>query len=253
MKKWIVGLIIMALTGICPFGTYAVANNKSDIHFAKYFTEINLPQYKQDFGEKNQEDDDLKRKKKERQEQERRDQERREQERRDQERREQERRERERREQKHLEWERWENEQRDQRYNRYWYQRNIQREREDCRYIIHRTSETILYAQQAALRGHYTTGLARAIAHQQRARELYDARLYWSAIQHSLRARSLAKNVIIGNREKWVGSKYEYDAREKRYQRYTPKDNDLDIRVDFSSVGSDDAVIRIKFELDINE
>lgn len=289
MKKWIIGFIIMILAGIFPC-IYA-ANDQPDIRAVKRPASPTASQQKQ--GAKNQEDEDQQRKKRERQEQERKDQERRdqerkeqerreqerrdqqrkeqerrEQERRDQERREQERREQERRDQerreqerrelelreaRRREWERWENEYRDVKFHGYWHRRNLPQEREDSRYIIRRTSEVISFAQRAALIRHYNSGLARAIAHQQRALELYEAHLYWSAIYHSLRARNLAMIIISRNREQWFEKSFAKDPREEKYRYNGPEDHVLDLLIDLKMIGSDDAVVNIHFELDIKD
>lgn len=162
------------------------------------------------------------------------DRDRREQERRERERREQERRERERRERERREHERREHERREQ-------------ERNDARYIIHRTADVIFVAQRSTGRRNYYKGLAQAVAHQQKARRLYMAGLYQQAIHHSLRARRLAIMVIRGNNEKWSGS---WDTREEKYRRSSPRDNDLDVKLDFFKFGDKEAV-RISIDLDL--
>jgi len=208
-------------------------------------------QERRELERREQERREWERREQERREQERRELERREQERREWERREQERRERELREQRRLEWQRWENEYRDVKLRRYWHHRNWHQEREDCRYIIRRTSQVISYAQRLALVRLYTSGLARAIVHQQRALDLYEAGFYWSAIYHSLRARSLAINVIRGNRERWFWKQYTGDPLEEKYRIHGPEENILDLLVDLSVIGDDKAVLNIQFKLDI--
>jgi hypothetical protein len=221
------------------------------------------------------------RREQERREQERREQERREQERREQERREQERREqeyrehrnainwwaimsgiwqkdlaeqrrRERREEAHRQWERWENEHRDQRYNGYWHLRNVVQEQKDCRYIIRRTSQVIAYAQRMAGLRHYTIGLSRAITHQQIAYELYKDHFYWSSIYHSFRARSLAMQVINGNRDLSFWKLFANDPVEDRYRRNAPDDGELDIWVDSKAIASDDAMIHFQIQMNLD-
>ena len=135
----------------------------------------------------------------------------------------------------------------------YWHIRNLNQEREDCRYIIHRTSQVVFFAQRAAARRHFNTGLAQAVIHQMRAVELYHAGLYWSAIYHSLRARKLAVNVINGNRESWFWELFAGDTREERYLSHGPGDADLDLLIDLNTFGNDETVINGEFELDIKE
>jgi hypothetical protein len=124
-------------------------------------------------------------------------------------------------------------------------------ERKDARFIIHRTANTIFAAQQAAARGRNYFGLRRAIAHQQRARDLYVRGYYRDAIFHSLRARDLAFQVISENREK-PSREYCYDPMENRYVQSAPRNNELDISIDTVKVGKDDALVRLHFGLDIN-
>lgn len=324
MRKWIIGLIMIILTGIIPLTTYA-ASGKPELLSAAYRNDHTSLQQKRD--KSNQEDEDEKRKKRERLEKERREKERKEQERKEKERKEQERRERERkeyeqrererkeqerrererkeyeqrererweqekreqerreqerkererkeyekrererkeqekreqerrewerREAKRREWERWENEYRDVKFRNYWHIRNHKQEQEDCRYVIHRTSQCISFAQSATALRHYNRGLALAIAHQMRAIELYHAGFYWSAIYHSLRARNLAMNVIKNNRETWF-ELFVGDAREERYLSHGPGEVDLDLLIDLNSFGNDETMVKVKFELDIKD
>lgn len=128
--------------------------------------------------------------------------------------------------------------------------RRLMQERDDARYVINRTASVISRAQRNARMNHYYAGFARAIAHQNKARELFQNRRYQEAIFHSLRARKLAMQVIRGNREHWSG--YSRNDREERYIRMAPSDHDLDIRVDWQKVGNDDAAVRIQFNLNVN-
>jgi hypothetical protein len=125
-------------------------------------------------------------------------------------------------------------------------------EREDARYIIHRTAETIFGAQQAAERGRHYNGLRQSIAHQQRARELYQNGLYREAIYHSLRARDIAFQVITLNRER-PHREYYRDDMENRYVRSAPRNKDLDIRIDSVKVGKEAALVRLHFGWDITQ
>ncbi|MGE5581229.1 MAG: hypothetical protein ACM3X9_01685 [Bacillota bacterium] len=123
--------------------------------------------------------------------------------------------------------------------------------RNDARYIIHRTANVIFAAQRAAKRGRQYSGLREAIAHQQRAKQLYERRLYQEAIFHSLRARDIAIRVIERNRER-PAREYYRDDMENRYYRSAPRDSDLDFRIDITKVGDDDAIVNLHFGLDVD-
>lgn len=122
--------------------------------------------------------------------------------------------------------------------------------KKDAGYIIHRTALIIYDAQQAAKRRHYYYGLSRAIAHQQKARQLYKIESYRDAIYHSLRARDLAFQVIRENRERPRREFYR-DELEISYSRTAPRNNELDIRINTIKIGKDDQVVNLHFELDI--
>lgn len=128
--------------------------------------------------------------------------------------------------------------------------RQRKKERDDARYVINRTASVISRAQRSTKIGHFYNGIARSIAHQNKARELYRAGRYRDAIFHSLRARKLAMNVIRGNRDNWAG--YSRDEREERYARMSPKDKDLDVLIDWSKVGKDNTVVHIQFNLSVD-
>jgi hypothetical protein len=123
--------------------------------------------------------------------------------------------------------------------------------REDARYIIHRSAMVLFAARRAAERGHRYFGLARAFAHQQKARELYEDGSYREAIFHSLRARDLAFQIIRENREK-PGREFFRDDLEDRYTREAPRDNELDLRINLHNIGSDDEAVRFNFDIDIH-
>ena len=126
------------------------------------------------------------------------------------------------------------------------------KERNDSGYIIHRTAETIFMAQQAADHGHRYLGLGAAVAHQQKARELYLSGAYRDAIYHSLRARDIAFQVIVANRER-PRREYYRDEMEDRYNHEAPQNKELDIQVDTVKVGKDDALVHLHFGLDISQ
>jgi hypothetical protein len=125
-------------------------------------------------------------------------------------------------------------------------------ERNDARYIIHRTAAAIFAAQEAAARGRNYFGLRQAIAHQQRASNLYWDGFYRKAIYHSLRARDLAFQVIAENRQK-PRREYYHDQLEDRYAYSAPRDKELDINIDTVKVGKDEALVRLHFGLDISK
>lgn len=238
MQKKIISLVMAGLIGATPLSSLA-ANDSLHMQIGKSVGIIsqqkNDPKDKKDKKDEKRDHDrrEDERKEKERREKERREQERREKERREKEQRERERRERERREAERREFERRERERRE-------------KVKDDARFIIHRTADVIYVAQRSTDRGHYYKGLAQAVAHQQKARRLYMSGFYQDAIFHSLRARRIAIHVIEMNKEKWTGS---WDSREEWYIRFAPRDNDLDVKLNFT-IGDRDAV-RITIDLDL--
>lgn len=126
------------------------------------------------------------------------------------------------------------------------------RVREDARYVIHRTAQTIYDAQRAAEFGRRYDGLRWAIGHQQRARQLYDDGWYQDAIYHSLRARDFALQVIQANRERPRRELF-LNETERRYSQNAPKKDKLDIKLDFAKVGDELKLVRLKLGLDINQ
>lgn len=123
--------------------------------------------------------------------------------------------------------------------------------RNDAGYVIHRTAEVIYAAQGAANRGHHYYGLSQAVAHQQKARELYLDGFYQDAIFHSLRARDIAFQVIDRNRVR-PPHDYEYDEMEASYHRSAPRASELDLKIDSIKIG-DKGAVRIHIGLDINQ
>jgi hypothetical protein len=122
--------------------------------------------------------------------------------------------------------------------------------RGDAGYIIHRTATVFFDTQRAVEHGHRNFGYARAIAYQQKARELYLAGAYQDAIFFSLRARDLAFQVIEGNRERPRREFYR-DEMEERYRHDSPRDEELELRIDHRKVVRDDDVVRLHFDFDI--
>ncbi len=125
------------------------------------------------------------------------------------------------------------------------------REREDARYIIHRTAEVIFQAQRHIRLRHYSFGMATVIAHQQLAYELYWKGFYQSAIFHSLRARRLATEIILRNGGNWLDLPASWDEREEQYGNIAPRDNELDSQLDKNRIGNDDDAVDNMLNLDI--
>jgi hypothetical protein len=125
-------------------------------------------------------------------------------------------------------------------------------EREDGRYIVHRTAMVVFAAQRSAEQGHHFLGFTQVIAHQQRAQELYMQGSYREAIFHSLRARELAIQ-IIGENHGRCEREFFRDEREENYYHSAPRDNELDMKLDMKKMGKDDEVAHIRFYLDINK
>lgn len=125
-------------------------------------------------------------------------------------------------------------------------------ERDDSRYVTHRTAMLLMDAQRSADHRHYSSGLAQAIAHQQRAHELYMKGSYRDAIFFSLRARDLAIQIIQGNKEK-PRREFFRDEREERYYQKSPRHEDLDARLDRKNKWRDEDVVHMKFDFDIKE
>ncbi len=265
MKKKIISLVLAGLIGATPLSSLA-ANDSLHIQIGKSVAIISQQKQgpkdkkddKKDHGRREDERKEKERREQERREKERREQERREKERREKEQRERERRENERREQERREMERRERErreaerrelerrERERREREIWERERREKVKDDARYIIHRTADVIYVAQRSANHRQYYKGLGQAVAHQQKARRLYLSGFYQDAIFHSLRARKIALEVIHGNKERWTGS---WDAREDWYFRYSPRDNDLDVKLNFT-IGDKDAV-RISIDLDL--
>lgn len=133
---------------------------------------------------------------------------------------------------------------------KYYYGESRNQSRNDARYIINRTSRVLSDAQRAADRRHRYFGLGRAVAHQQKARDLYRYGSYRDAIFHSLRARDLAFQVIEQNRERPHREFYRDDM-EERYGRSAPRDRDLDVQLDVTKIGKDDAMVHLRLDFDL--
>jgi HEPN domain-containing protein len=132
------------------------------------------------------------------------------------------------------------------------YEEHQEREgKRDARNVLERTERVIDEAQDSVRMRHRNRGLARAVGHQQRAIELYRVGQYQDAIFHSLRARDIAIQIMEANHRE-VRSDFRRDRVEEDYARRAPRDNDLDVKVDWSKVGNDDDAARVQIRLNLD-
>jgi hypothetical protein len=120
----------------------------------------------------------------------------------------------------------------------------------DARRVIQRTALVLTQAQQAAGRGRRYQGLARAIAHQQLARQLFGRGAYRDAINHSLRARDLAFGILRENAGK-IRADLRWNEAEQGYAKERPADAELDRGLEPSQMGPDRDAVHIRIELNI--
>jgi hypothetical protein len=100
--------------------------------------------------------------------------------------------------------------------------------RDASKTLLDRTNMVLLAAQAELKAGQvYTGNLAKAIAHQRYATELWVQGNFTDAIYHSRRARILALSVINLNNGV-VKADYDFNKEEQRYIRQTPHDEQLD-------------------------
>lgn len=128
--------------------------------------------------------------------------------------------------------------------------REQKRLEEDARIIIHRTAIVLRDAQRAAYRRHYSVGLGKAVAHQNKARDLFREGKYRDAIYHSLHARDLAFHVIQGNRERCRPG-YNWNDAEAKYRHDAPRDKDLDLRIKWN-IHNDKEIIHLDLNFDLD-
>ena len=129
-------------------------------------------------------------------------------------------------------------------------QRN--QERDDARYILHRTAMVVFDAQRILEhRNRRSFGFAQVIANQQKAKELFLNGFYRDAIFHSLRARELAFQIIKRNGERHR-REFSRDEMEERYAHNSPRGEELDLRLNLGKLGKDDDVVHFKLDIDIN-
>jgi hypothetical protein len=120
--------------------------------------------------------------------------------------------------------------------------------RDHARHIIHRTYLVLDDAQRFARRGHQYAGLGLAMGHQRYARDLFDNGRYQAAINHSLRARELAFDVIRNNGGE-IRGEWGWDRTEGDYYHRMPRRDDLDLEIRGRSMDDRDAV---RFRLDFS-
>jgi hypothetical protein len=123
-------------------------------------------------------------------------------------------------------------------------------ERKDARHIINRTALVIIAAQKEARSGQVYAGLGGAVAHQRYARELFRKGFYLWAINHSLRGRVLAVQVIRRNKGAEI-NEATLDKVEKFYIKKLPPDKELDRQI-AKDAGQDDAAVDVNIEEDID-
>jgi hypothetical protein len=127
-------------------------------------------------------------------------------------------------------------------------------ERERSKEILHRTAFVITEAHRTVNEHHvYTGDLARAIAHQHYARELYHSGEFLKAIYHSRRARALAVRAIEANHgivPKDIG----YTHEDEEFFRSAPPDNELDAHIRTAKPSEpmkDEDIIKLKIDVDL--
>ncbi len=123
------------------------------------------------------------------------------------------------------------------------------------------TAEILVEAQDTARIGRDYQGLSSAFTHHRLARNHYYARNFQTSIQHSIRARQIAYQVIERNNhriERWerinqrrhrrrVHSEARYSDYELRYSQQMSQNN-LDKKID----NHDDDEVYLKFKININ-
>ncbi len=120
--------------------------------------------------------------------------------------------------------------------------------KQHARQVYRKTAEVLVEAQEAARRGRSRQDLNRAISHQSIAKDYYYTRNYQLSINHSLRARQLAYDVIERNNRKY--RRQEFDSIEMRYWREVRQD-ELDSKVSNKNDDDDEVSLKIKINLDL--
>ena len=130
--------------------------------------------------------------------------------------------------------------------------------KQHARQAYRTTAMVLMEAQDAARMGHNYQGLNRAFGHQRLARDYYYTRNFQISIQHSLRARQIAYNIIERNsygmerrngfRRRGHGERF--DDFEMRYSREMSQD-DLDEKVSQNNNNNDEVSLKVKIKLDL--
>lgn len=123
-------------------------------------------------------------------------------------------------------------------------------ERIHARQVIKRSALVIIAAQKAARTGHEYAGLGKSVAHQKFARRLFREGFYFRAITHSLRARTIAVNVIRRNKAEVI-KEATLDKIEKIYAQKCPPDKELDREVE-NDAEKDEPAVDINIDVDID-
>jgi len=119
--------------------------------------------------------------------------------------------------------------------------------KQHARQVYRRTATILVEAQDAARMGHRYQGLNRAISHQRLAKDYYYTRNFEMSINHSLRAREIAFDVINNNSHR-RSRRPDFDSVELRY-RNNMRSNDLDTKV--SDDGDEEDSLKVKINLDL--
>lgn len=122
-------------------------------------------------------------------------------------------------------------------------------ERNHARHVFRRTALVIVTAQKAAREGKQYVGLGKSIAHQRFARQLYKEGFYFRAVTHSLRARTIAIQVIRRNKAELI-KEATLDKIENIYYQKMPPNEHLDRQVAQNS-DKDESAVDIDIEIEI--
>ena len=133
--------------------------------------------------------------------------------------------------------------------------------KQHARQAYRTTAQVLIEAQDVAKMGHDYQGLGRAFGHQRLARDYYYTRNFQISIQHSLRARQIAYNIIERNsygmdrlerrngfRRRGHGERF--DDFEMRYSKEMSQD-DLDEKVSRNNNNDDEVSLKVKINLNL--
>ncbi len=120
--------------------------------------------------------------------------------------------------------------------------------KQHARQVYRRTAEVLVAAQDSTRRRHRYEGLSQAIRHQRIAKDYYYTRNYQLSINHSLRARELAYDVIERNNRRY--HRPSFDRIEMRYWR-NARQADLDSKAGRGHNDDDEVSVKLKINLDL--